>query len=197
MMPQFSSKKSPWDLIQFSQSPSAALSYFPESHRWSEVFPFKGDFSFGKSQKPQGTKSRLYGAELPGWFDVLQRNSAQDMMHEQAHCCDEAANHQLPMAATSWIIQIVSMEECLCLKENLMQIFCSTHSVILNVMATQYTCFAQWHLPPLLTSTVKSSLFIHVHSSPLSLASRFHWCHANLLIILTMAGHFPDRPHII
>ena len=30
----------------------------------------------------------------------------------------------------------------------------------------------QWCLPPPLTSTVKSSLFMHVHSSPLSLAAR-------------------------
>ena len=33
-------------------------------------------------------------------------------------------------------------------------------------------------LPPL-TSTVKSSLFTHVHSSPLSSAARLHRCHAN------------------
>ena len=34
-------------------------------------------------------------------------------------------------------------------------------------------------LLPLLTSTVKLSLFTHVHSSPLSLAARLHQCHAN------------------
>ena len=33
----------------------------------------------------------------------------------------------------------------------------------------------QWCLPPPLTSTVKLSLFTHVHSSPLSLA-RLHQC---------------------
>ena len=32
----------------------------------------------------------------------------------------------------------------------------------------------QQHLPPPLTSTVKSSLFTHAHSSPLSLAARLH-----------------------
>ena len=37
----------------------------------------------------------------------------------------------------------------------------------------------QQRLPPQLTSTVKSSLFIHVHSSPLSLAARLHRCHTN------------------
>ena len=37
----------------------------------------------------------------------------------------------------------------------------------------------QRHLPTPLTSTVKSSLFTHAHSSPLSLAVRLHPCHAN------------------
>ena len=37
----------------------------------------------------------------------------------------------------------------------------------------------QQHLLPPLTSTVKSSLFTHVHSSPLSLAAGLHRCHAN------------------
>ena len=41
---------------------------------------------------------------------------------------------------TFWIPWIVSTEECSSLKENLMQIHCSTRSVILNAMATQYTC---------------------------------------------------------
>ena len=43
----------------------------------------------------------------------------------------------------------------------------------------------QWHLLPPMTSTVKSSLFTHAHSSPLSLAARLHRCHATVLIILT------------
>ena len=55
----------------------------------------------------------------------------------------------------------------------------------------------QWHLPNPLTSTVKSLLFTHVHSSPLSLAARLHWCCANHFFILTMVGLLPDRPHIL
>ena len=61
------------------------------------------------------------------------------MMHEQAHCRDEAANHQLPIATAFWIIQIVFTEECSSLTQNLMQIWSSTPSVILTVTATQYT----------------------------------------------------------
>ena len=37
----------------------------------------------------------------------------------------------------------------------------------------------QWHLQPPLISSVKSSLFTHVHSSPLSLDAGLHWRHAN------------------
>ena len=49
-------------------------------------------------------------------------------------------------------------------------------------------------IPPPLTSTVKSSLFTHVHSSPLSLAARLHWCHANHSHILMLDRLFLDRP---
>ena len=46
----------------------------------------------------------------------------------------------------------------------------------------------QWHLPPPLTSTGKSSLFTHVHSSPLSIAVRLHRCHANHSHCIIMIG---------
>ena len=55
----------------------------------------------------------------------------------------------------------------------------------------------QWRLlPPPQTSTVKSSLFTHVHSSPLSLAARLHDVAQTILIILTMVRLLGDRPHI-
>ena len=47
---------------------------------------------------------------------------------------------------------------------------CSGHTVHM---------LTQRRRPPSLTSTVKSSLFTHVHSSPLSLSARLHGCHAN------------------
>ena len=54
----------------------------------------------------------------------------------------------------------------------------------------------QWHLLPPLTSTVKSLLFTHEHSSPLSLAARSIDVFQTFIITLTMAGLFPDRPRI-
>ena len=144
-------------------------------------------------------------------------NSARDMMHERVHYCDEAANHQLPIAADFCIIQIVSKEECSSLMQNPVQIPCPTCSVILNTTATQHKyslngiyhshllstvklsflicsqMLYHWAIPP----PPKLSFFIHVHSSPLPLSARLHPHCANCSCYLTMAGLFPDRPHIL
>ena len=124
------------------------------------------------------------------------KNSPQDVMHEWVHCCGEAANHQLPIAAAFWIIQIVSTEECSSLIQNLMQICCSIRSVILNVMATQYTWapngvyhphwLVQW-------SHHCSHMCISVHSPWLP---GYINVPQTILVILTMAGLLVYRPHI-
>ena len=143
-------------------SPSVALLYSPESQQWSEISSLSEvSFltSFGKRQSVRAPNLGCRGTESPSWFYVSPKKSVWDLMHEQAHCCDEAANHQLPLAAAFWIIWIVSPEECSSLIQNLMQFHCSTHSVILSVTATQYTCslnsiycLLQW-----------SSYYSHVH----------------------------------
>ena len=43
---------------------------------------------------------------------MFHQKTALDVMHEWAHCGEEAANHQLPIAAAFRIIRIVSAEEC-------------------------------------------------------------------------------------
>ena len=119
------------------------------------------------------------------------------VMQEWA-CCrdDEAANHQFPIAAAFWIIQVVAMEECPNLKQNLMQIHCSTCSIILNVTATQDTrslnCI---HCPHWLVqwSHHCSCMWIPVHSPWLPGCMDVS---QTILVILTMTGLFLDRPHI-
>ena len=125
---------------------------------------------------------------------MFRQKTAQDVMHEQACCCDEAANHQAPISVAFWIIQIVFTEECSSLMQNLMQTHCYTRSVILNVMATQYTCslnskchshwLVQW-------SRHCSHMQIPVHSPWLpgyiNIAQTF-------LIILSVVELYPDRP---
>ena len=142
-MPQSPSKYAWWDLTQFSQLPSAAPSYFPESHWLSEISYFsKMILVWGKSRscRCQIWAVGSWGTESLEWFDVSQKNPTWDVMHERTCCHDEAANHQVPIAAAFWIIQIVSVEDCSSLTQNLMQICCSTRSVILNVTALQSTC---------------------------------------------------------
>ena len=170
---------------------------FPESHQWSEVSSLsKVILVLGKTRSHRVPNMGYRGAESPGWFDVSPKNSAQDLMHERACCCDEAANYQLPVAAAFWIIPIFSAEEYLSLTQNLMQIHCSTHSVILNLAATQYTCslngvyhphwLVQW-------SHHCSHMHIPVHCP---------WLPANIdvtqtvLIVLTIVGLFLDRPYM-
>ena len=87
----------------------------PESHLWSEISSLsKVILVLGKARSHRVSN---LDCKSPGWFDVLPKNSIPDVMREWAHCHDEAANHPLPI-----------------------QICCSTCSVSLIVMATQYTC---------------------------------------------------------
>ena len=126
--------------------------------------------------------------------DLMFRQKAWDAMHQWACCNDGAANHQLPRAAAFWIISVVSVEECLCLTQNLMQIHCSAHSVILNVTATQYTCSLNgvycphWLVPG---SRHCSCMHIPVHSP---WPPDYINVSQSALEILTLVGVFPDRP---
>ena len=160
------------------------------------LLPFKGDFSFGKSQKSQGTKSGLLGGLSHLGKSMFCQKNLHNMMYERVRCHDEAANHQLPTAAAFWIIQIVSVEESSSLMQNLMQIRCSALSVILNATATQYTCslhsvynphwLEQW-------SHHCSCMHILVHSPWLP---GYINVLQTILIILTMAALFPDILHL-
>ena len=149
----------------------------------------------GKNRSRRAPNLGYRGAESPWQFDVSPKSAAQDLLHEQAHCCDEAANHQLAIAAAYWIIQIVSAEECSSLMQNLMQIHCSTLSVILNSISRQYTCLlngiycSHWLL--LQWSCHCSHINIPVHSP--SLPGYFNVMQT-VPVILTMAGLFPGRP---
>ena len=94
------------------------------------------------------------------------------------------------------IIQIVSMEECSSLVQNLMQICCSTCSVILNVMATWYTCSLDSVYRPhwqVQWSHHCSHMCIPVHSP---WQPSYIDVMQTILVILTMAVLFPDRPHV-
>ena len=140
------------------------------------LFPFKGDFSFGKSQKMQG----IWDVRGPSHLGdlMLCQNTLHEMWCISGHGRDEAANHQLPIAATFWIIWSFCRE---IFKLNAKFYSDSLFSLLSHFECNGHTVHMvnQWHLLPPLTSTVTLSLFTHVHSSPLSLAAMIHWCHAN------------------
>ena len=113
-------------------------------------------------------------------------------MHELTHCYDKAANPQLPIAVLNHlnssrggVFKLNTKFDTDSLLYSLSHFEGDDHTVHM---------LTQWSLPPPLTSTVKTSVFMHVHSSPPSLAARLHRCH-NFLIMLTMAGLLPNRPH--
>ena len=135
--------------------------------------------------------------ESPGCFDVSPKNFARDVMYEQGHCCEEASNHQFSITAGFWIIQILSAEECSSLMQSLMQIHCSTCSDVWNGIATQYACsLSVIYCPQWLVqwSCHHLHMLIPVHSPWLP---GYIDVVQTVLIILTMAGLFLDRPHIL
>ena len=70
-------------------------SYIPESHQRSEISSLsKVILVWGKGRSHRAPNLGCTGAESPGWFDVLPKISAPDVMNEWACCCDEATNHQ-------------------------------------------------------------------------------------------------------
>ena len=74
MTPQPPSKKATWDLTQFSQLTSAALSHFPESHQWSEISSLsKGILVWEKARSYRVKNLGYSGAESREWFDVLPK----------------------------------------------------------------------------------------------------------------------------
>ena len=100
-------------------------------------------------------------------------------MHEQMHCHDEAANHQLPFCSgllhhpnsfQGGMLKLNTKFDIDLLLYMLSHFECDGHTVHM---------ITQWCLPPPLTTTMKSSLFPHAHSSQLSLAVSLHQCHTN------------------
>ena len=84
MMPLY---PSPWDLTEFSQLPSHARSYFPESRQQSENSSLsKVILVLGKARSHGAPNLGCRGPESPWWFDISPKNSSRDVMHEQA-CC--------------------------------------------------------------------------------------------------------------
>ena len=134
------------------------------------LFLFKGYFSFGKSQASQGTKSGLSGGWVTGRFDVSPNithvcwcTSGCIVMMKLpiiSGCCCGLLNH--PNSFRRGTFKLNAEFHTDSLLYSLSHFECEDHTVHM---------LTQRHLPPILTSTIKSSLFRHVHSSPLLVTS--------------------------
>ena len=142
------------------------------------LFPFKGDFSFGKSWKSKGSKRELWG-DWVNWVvwcfatKLCTRCDAWVGMLSWWSC-------QSPVAYSCSLLYHLNSfcEECSSLMQNMMQ----------NIaLLSQSFGIRRWHSTHA-HSTVSTTptdqyseviLLMHVHSSPLALAARLHRCPGN------------------
>ena len=125
MMPQFPSKLAPWDLTRFSQclfhcSRHCKILCWNRHQLTPWVFLNLNQQSEISSlskvilvwEKPEVTGHQIWaigGLSHLGDLMFHQKN-ARDVMYEQAHCHDEAANHQLSLAAAIFIMLHLSTD---------------------------------------------------------------------------------------
>ena len=167
MTPQSSSEEAPWDLTQFSQLPSAALSYFPESHQWSKISSLsKVILVWGKARShmvpTQGCFSKKLRIRCDAWAGMLSWWSCQSSV---ANSCGLLIH---PNSFRWGMFKLNAKFDTDSLLYSLSHFKCNGHTIHM---------LTQWHLLPPLTSPVKLSLFMHACSSPLSLAARLPRCH--------------------
>ena len=127
----------------------------------------KGDCNFGKSQKSQGPKSGQYGSWVTwvircftrkpcvshdAWVGALLWRSRQSSVAQSCSFLNHANSFH------GEIFKLNAKFDTDSLFYLLSHFECDGHTVHM---------LTQRHLPPPMTSTVKSSLFTHVHSSPL------------------------------
>ena len=158
------------------------------------LFRFEGDFNFGKNQKSQGAKSGLWGGGVTWVFWCFTKK-----LHE-TWCMSRHFSWwscQSPVAHSCSLLNHPNRDHRGIFKLNTKYDADSLlYSVILNAMATQYTCslngisHSHWLVE---WNSQCSHLRIPVHSPGLP---GYINVTQTILIILSMARLFQDRPHI-
>ena len=159
------------------------------------LFPFKGDFSLGKSQKWQGANLGYRGAESPTCFIFSPKNCMR---------CDVWVGMLLWWSCQSPVAHSWGLLNHLnSFHGEMFKLNAKFDADLLFYLLSHFKCnghtvhmLTQRHLLPPLTSTVKSSLFTHAHSGPLSLTARLHRCHTKCSHYINNGGLFPYRPCI-
>ena len=193
-MTQSPSKKAPWDLTQFSQSPLAAPSYFPESH-WQCEIPFlsKVILVWGKARSVRAPNLGCRGAESPEWFDFAKKNCMRRDTWVDALSWWSC---QSPVAHSCSLLNHL-VEECPSLMQNLMHIHYSTLSF--SIWRPHSTCaHSTVSIQPPHWLAEQSRHCSHMHIPVYCpWLSGYINVMQTVLIILAMAGLFPDRCHTL
>ena len=173
----------------------AAPLYFPESHWWSAISPLsKVILVLGKARSHRAPNLGCRGAESPG--DLMFH---QKTLHERCDawvgvlsCC----NCQSPVACSCGLLNHLNS-----FWREMFKLNTKFDANSLLYLLSHFKCdghtvhmLTQRCLPPPLTSTVKSSLFTHAHSTPLSLAARLHQCLANHSCYINNGWTFSRQP---
>ena len=168
---------------------SATLSYFPESDRCSEISSLsKVILDLRKAISYRAPNLGCSGTESPGWCYVLQKT-----LYKTWYLSRHIVTVKLPItygllnhlnSFHGGMFKLNAILDADSLLYSLSHFACDSHTAHM---------LTQWHLLLPLTSTVKWSLFKHTHSSPLSLAARLHWCHANCSHYIKNGWTFPGQ----
>ena len=155
-------------------------------------------FGKARSLRAPNLGCREDGAESLGRFDVSPKKLCMRRDAWVGRCRDEAANHQLVIVAHS--CGLLNHPNSFHRGMFKLNAKFDADSLLYLLSHFEYDghtvhMLTQWHLLPPLTNTVMSSLFTHMHSSPLSLAARLHRCHTNCSRHINNGGLFLDRPH--
>ena len=90
----------------FLELPSAAQSYFLESHWWSEISSLSKVILVLEKARSQGCQICAVGGWVTWVIWCFTKNLCMRCNAWVAHCHDEAVDHQLPMAEALFVIYI-------------------------------------------------------------------------------------------
>ena len=142
------------------------------------LFPFKGDFSFGKSQKLQSAKSGLYW-DWVTWVIWCFTKKLQEMWCTGGEVSPWSC--QSPVAHSYGLLNHLNS-----FHGGMFKLNAKLDADLLLYLLSHFECdshtvhmLTQWHLLPPLTSKAKWPLFMHAHFQSPLLGCPVTSCHAN------------------
>ena len=133
----------------------------------------------GKTRSRKVPNLGCRGPESPGWFHISPKKLCTR--------CDTWAGTSLWWSCQSPVAHSCGLRNHPnSFRGGMFKLNTKFDADLLLYLLSHFECdsqtvhmLTQQHLLPPLTSTMKSSLFTQVYSSPLSLAARLHRCHVN------------------